>query len=407
MLSPARNLHADSVGQPIWFSQLKLTGFRIHQKFDLSLPSCAPVVLTGPNGAGKTSLLEALSLFGPGRGLRLARNEKLVHDGDQTSSQKSGWHVAVKMFCHEAEYHIGTGCVRKADDRYSKDPRLAPRHLRMNGRHISAAHLARHVRLFWLTPAMTRLFGEGSQRSARRRFIDRITMSFFPDHADHLIFFERARKARQSVLAQSMAAPRRADQWLAALETQMDAHGTAIAHARHQTIEQLNTHMEQLKPEMFPAAKLAMIGDFEEQFKVQGAQAQDTSFYAAALAQRRAFDAAARRATFGPHCADMDLTHLPSGLSALHCSSGEIKALLVSLVLASAQLAVQHSTARAIILLDEIAAHLDETRRFGLFAALANFPAQIWMTGTDRAIFAPLAMDAHFFTIAPGSAHPG
>ena len=375
----------------IWLSQLKLSDFRIHQKLSLTLPSSAPIVLTGANGAGKTSLLEALSLLGPGRGLRMARSEKLM----RASGQRAGWGVAVKMCC-EGEginYHIGTGCAFKEDQ-------LAPRRMRMNGRNISASHLARHIRLFWLTPAMARLFGEKSERAERRRFIDRITMGFAPDHADHLIFFDRARKARQSVLAM----PRPADQWLSALETQMAEHGTALTRARHEVIEQLNQHMEQLKPETFPAAKLSLAGDFENDFE---SDVENISFYRAELEKRRALDMAAGRATFGPHRADMVMTHLPSGLSAQHCSSGEVKALLTALVLAAARLATEHSHARAIILLDEIAAHLDIKRRYGLFAALADFPAQIWMTGTDRDIFAPLRMDAHFFTIAPGSAHPG
>ena len=379
----------------IWLSQLKLSDFRIHQKLSLTLPSSAPIVLTGANGAGKTSLLEALSLLGPGRGLRMARNEKLMRNSDQ----RAGWGVAVKMCC-EGEginYHIGTGCAFKEDQ-------LAPRRMRMNGRNISAAHLARHIRLFWLTPAMARLFGEKSERAERRRFIDRITMGFAPDHADHLIFFDRARKARQSVLAM----PRPADQWLSALETQMAEHGSALTRARQEVIEKLNQHMEQLKPETFPAAKLSLEGDFESDFKNDlESDVENISFYRAELQKRRALDMAAGRATFGPHRADMVMTHLPSGLSAQHCSSGEVKALLTALVLAAARLATEHSNARAIILLDEIAAHLDIKRRYGLFAALADFPAQIWMTGTDRDIFAPLRMDAHFFTIAPGSAHPG
>ena len=383
----------------VWLSQLKLSDFRIHQKLSLTLPSAAPIVLTGANGAGKTSLLEALSLLGPGRGLRMARNEKLMRN----SNQRAGWSVAVKMCCEgeEINHHIGTGCAFKEDQ-------LAPRRMRMNGRNISASHLARHIRLFWLTPAMARLFGEKSERAERRRFIDRITMGFAPDHADHLISFDRARKARQSVLAM----PRPADQWLSALETQMAEHGSALTRARHQVIEQLNQHMEQLKPETFPAAKLSMAGNFESDFESgfpSGFQSdvENISFYRAELEKRRQPDLAAGRATFGPHRADMVMTHLPSGLSAQHCSSGEVKALLTALVLAAARLATEHSSARAIILLDEIAAHLDVKRRYGLFAALADFPAQIWMTGTDRDIFAPLTMGAHFFTIAPSSAHPG
>ncbi len=381
----------DPTTRSSWFSQLKLTDFRIHQRLDLSLPSAAPIVLTGPNGAGKTSLLEALSLLGPGRGLRLARNSKLMRD----SSAPAGWSVAVKLRDDAIDHHIGTGCLFNEDG-------LAPRRMRMNGRHITAGHLARYIRLFWLTPAMTRLFGEKSERAERRRFVDRITMGFFPDHADHLIFFDRARRARQSVLAQA----RRADQWLSALETQMAEHGAALARARDETIKKLNGQIAQIKPETFPAGHLSMVGAFED----QSARADDISlisFYRTALEQNRALDAAAGRATFGPHRADIILTHLPSGLSAQHCSSGEIKALLTALVLAAARLATEHSAARAIILLDEIAAHLDAPRRYGLFAALADFPAQIWMSGTDRDIFAPLSMNAHFFTIAPSSAYPG
>ena len=271
--------------------------------------------------------------------------------------------------------------------------------MRMNGRNISAAHLARHIRLFWLTPAMARLFGEKSERAERRRFIDRITMGFAPDHADHLIFFDRARKARQSVLAM----PRPADQWLSALETQMAEHGTALTRARHQVIEQLNQHMEQLKPETFPAAKLSLEGDFESDFE---SDVENISFYRAELQKRRALDMAAGRATFGPHRADMVMTHLPSGLSAQHCSSGEIKALLTALVLAAARLATEHSNARAIILLDEIAAHLDIKRRYGLFAALADFPAQIWMTGTDRDIFAAIENGCAFLHHRPRLSTP-
>ena len=381
---PPSSIEANS---SVWLSYLRVVDFRIHDELSLSLPSLAPVILTGENGAGKTSLLEAVSLLGPGRGMRAARSNQLK----RKTSQKHLWGVAARLMSSQhIEHKISIAC-KIADS-------SSARHVRMDGRHVSALELSRHLSLFWLTPAMARLFGEGTQRSMRRRFIDRIVMGLVPDHARHLAAFERARRARQAVLDQDS----KGGEWLNALEAQMAEHAMPITTARAAALNRLNQQMRDLAPKAFPDGQINMTGVFERDFLSQDGQ----KLYQEALMQHRARDKKLGRAAIGPHQVEMIFIDNQSGLSVEQSSSGEVKALLTGLILAAAQLSQQERGAYPIILLDEIAAHLDETRRLALFQKLAEWPAQIWMTGTDRDIFSPMKMSAHFFDVQPGKALP-
>ena len=331
-----------------------------------------PVVLTGPNGAGKTAILEALSLLAPGRGLRGAALAEVARaDGP------GGFAVAARLAAGDAPaIELGTGTRAHAPER-----RLA----RINGAAAPVAALAGQVAMAWLTPAMDRLLAESA--GARRRFLDRLVLALHPAHGHHAARYEAAMRERSRLLAEGARAadPR----WLDALEEQMATHGAALAAARLDLLGALAPLLA-ATPAPFPAARLELDD-----------AGCDAPALAEALAQRRGRDAAAGRATLGPHRAELRAWHLPSGQSAQRASTGEQKALLVAVLLAHATLVAQRRSQRPILLLDEVVAHLDPERRAALLARLPRL-GQVWMTGTETAPFAPLAGAASWLRVSGG-----
>ncbi len=343
-------------------SRLILTDFRNHAGLVLA-PSPGFVVLTGENGAGKTNVLEAVSLLAPGRGLRRAALSNM-----QRQDGPGGFGIAATLTAEGGDVEIATGTLAAAPER---------RQLRIQGAAATANTLAEWLTVLWLTPAMDRLFVEPA--AERRRFLDRLTLALSPGHAHHAARYEAAMRARNRLLAAD--APADPD-WLTALETQMAEHGGAIEVARRATVGSLGERLAQQAEGPFARAGIAMEG-----------WSGDEQSLLIALRQNRARDAAAGRALAGPHRADLAVVHLGKGQAAALASTGEQKALLLGIVLAHAEL-VAHRTGHApVLLLDEVAAHLDPVRRAALFERLAG-QGQVWMTGTEPALFAAIGDDA-------------
>jgi DNA replication and repair protein RecF len=350
--------------------RLTLTDFRNYETLRLEAASDA-IVLTGPNGAGKTNLLEAVSLLSPGRGLRGAAFDTMARIGGP-----GRWAIAA-ILDDEGETAVGASWARPASDDESSS-----RQVMVDGvPQRSSGVLAEHVAMLWLTPAMDGLFS--GPVSERRRFFDRLVTAFDPEHAARVSLYEKAMRERNLVLAEGSPDPA----WLGGLEDHMAEAAAAIAAARNSALETLQKSAGQRRNDnRFPWAILKIDGTQEAALKrMPAVQVEDE--YRKILAESRAADGAAGRTLNGPHRSDFQVIHGPKAMPADQCSTGEQKALLTGLLLAQAS-AVREVTGRApILLLDEVAAHLDEARRQGLFEALAGLGSQVWMTGTDRHLF--------------------
>ena len=355
--------------------QVELSDFRSYLDQSVSVGS-GPVVVTGENGAGKTNLLEAVSLLSPGRGLRgVALAEVARSDGP------GHWAVAATIDSGGA-VEIGTGTTASARER---------RQVRVNGAAAPIAALGEWLSILWLTPAMDRLFSEGA--TGRRRFLDRLTLALHPGHASNAARYDAAMRARNRLLADDPAAD---PGWLAALERQMAEHGEALAAARRDTVAALGERLADTPDGPFARARARLDG--------WGADALEdgVSALATELRHRRRQDATAGRATAGPHRSDLAVVHAGKNQPAEMCSTGEQKALLLGLVLAHATQVGERRGRAPVLLLDEVAAHLDAARREALFGRLVEMGAQVWMTGTDRSLFAGLSSLATFVAVSDG-----
>ena len=351
-------------------TRLTLTDFRSHAGLSLSAGPGA-VVITGDNGAGKTNILDAISLLGPGRGLRGAPLSDAAR-----SDGPGGWSVAATLALPDGEVEIGTGTSAGAPDR---------RLVRVNGAAATATTLGDWLALVWLTPAMDRLFADTP--AARRRFLDRLVLALHPGHGREVLRYDAAMRARTRLLTGEAAAD---PQWLAALEAAMAEHGAVLAAARGETVTALADAMATAPDGPFARPLLTLEGDTADDLVGR-------------LAANRAADAAAGRALIGPHRADLLVTHKGKG-EAARGSTGEQKALLIAIILAHAALVADRMGRAPLLLLDEVAAHLDPLRRGALFERLLATGSQVWMTGTDAGLFAGVA--ATRMHIAEGRVSP-
>jgi len=367
-------------------TRLVLTNFRNYRSARLDLDS-GPIVLTGPNGAGKTNLLEAISLLSPGRGLRRARLAEIDRCDATAEAANSGWAVAATVATSRGPVRIGTG--READGGERRVVRVDGEPAR------TQAALAEWLGVLWLTPQMDRLFVEGP--GARRRFLDRLVLGLDPAHATRVAAYEQAMRERVRLLRDGP----NDSAWLSALEEIMAQQGVAVAAARRDAIERLDRVCADAEG-AFPRARLRLIGTLEDWLVAMPALESEEKFKAA-LAGNRGADAAAGGALLGPHRADLAVTYADKGIAAETASTGEQKALLIAIVLAQAALQRASRGEPPLLLLDEVAAHLDETRRAALFKALAALESQTWMTGTDAALFAPLQGRARFLSVVDGA----
>jgi DNA replication and repair protein RecF len=361
-------------------TRLRLTNFRSYISGEL-LVGGAPVVLAGPNGAGKTNVLDAISLLSPGRGLRGAKLAEHTRKGP-VASEETLWAVAATVSRGGTEYEIGTGLTQAS----------ASRQVRLNGVAAgSSADLGDIVQLIWLTPAMDRLFIESA--GGRRRFLDRLVLGFDASHARAATRYETAMRERARLLKYGPRDPA----WLDGLESEMAETGLAIAQARAQTVERLSRALaERGEAGVFPSALLTLTDELHLA-SADGLRAQ--------FAASRMRDAEAGRTLTGPHTTDLYVRHTAKRADARDCSTGEQKALLISIMLADArELSRAREGLAPILLLDEIAAHLDAVRRAALFEEIHALAAQAWMTGTDLSLFDGARAD--IFEVRDGVFHP-
>ena len=366
---------------------LKLTDFRNYARAELKLDA-RPVVLIGDNGSGKTNLLEAVSLLGPGQGLRGRPYSELAR-----KQGAGGFAVAAKVVSRLDEVEIGTGLpVGSIEESKGRTVRIA-------GKDASAGALAEHVQLVWLIPAMDGLFT--GPASERRRFLDRLVLAVDPKMRTPLSRYDRAMRQRNRLF--QLREGSRA--LFEGLEEQMAESGTAIAAARVDAVERLAELIEQMREargeSSFPFAVIALEGSLEEALSRLAATEVEDEFRAR-LDAGREDDRAGCRALEGPHLSDLIVTHGPKNTPASLCSSGEQKALLIGLILAKAELIKALQGPSPLVLLDEVAAHLDQGRREALFGEILRLGAQAWMTGTDRDLFAPMAESAQIFAVNQG-----
>jgi DNA replication and repair protein RecF len=347
-------------------SRLSLTDFRSYADATIA-PEAGFVLLSGENGAGKTNVLEAVSLLTPGRGLRGASLSEMARQAGG-----GGFAVAAKV----GETDIGTGTLATAPER---------RQVRVNGASASVNSLSEWLSVLWLTPAMDRLFSGSA--GDRRRFLDRLALALEPSHAHHSARYEAAMRSRNKLLADE----RWDEPWLASLELAMAEHGTAIAQARARTIAALDERLSEAPDDEFARAQISLEG-------------WEPGDFAAPLKANRSRDAAASRATEGPHRQDLAVAHRAKAMPAARSSTGEKKALLLGLILAHAELVAERRGEPPILLLDEVAAHLDPKRRAALFARLEG-RGQVWMTATEAALFDGISTASRFH-IEPGIIHP-
>ena len=347
---------------------LTLSHFRSHKRSEMVFDG-RPVALVGPNGAGKTNVLEAISLMSPGRGLRRAVAEDLAR-----KPEGLGWKITASVqgiaAAHDLEISAQQGETRS---------------VRIDGKATTQAMLGRILRVLWLVPAMDRLWTEAAE--GRRRFLDRITLSFIPDHAEATLAYERAMRDRNRLLKDQITDAR----WYTVLESQMAEQGAAIIANRHLALARLAAAQTECDS-IFPRADLSLTGpDGAPDQTFSNLPAQDL---ATSLAENRRRDLAAGRTLIGPHRADLTAVYAAKNTPADQCSTGEQKALLISLILANARALAADLGKAPVLLLDEVAAHLDTARRAALYDEICAMGAQAIMTGTEAELFAALGARA-------------
>lgn len=362
-------------------SRLMLTDFRCYERVVLALRP-GPVVFSGPNGAGKTNILEAVSLLSPGRGLRHARAAEMARMGGG-----GGFAVAATIEGSDlvAPLDLGTATAGDGERRIVKRA----------GAMATQSSLARDLSILWLTPTMDRIWTEGA--AGRRRFLDRLVLARLPSHAEAHIAYEKAREERLRLLVNG---PRDAT-WLGAIEERAARAGAAIAIARRGAVAELNAEMAAAETP-FPAAELTLTGEVEGWAEIE--EAALAARLKAALAATRGRDAEAGTQGTGPHRGDMTARHVAKDLPASHCSTGEQKALLIAIVLAQGALVAMAEGRAPILLLDEVAAHIDPGRRQMLYDLISGRGLQAFLTGTERSLFHGLEDRGQFFDVRDGQA---
>jgi DNA replication and repair protein RecF len=366
--------------------RLQLTNFRSYRRAELSVGD-GPIVLTGPNGAGKTNLLEAISFLSPGRGLRRATLEDVANtEGD------GSWAVAAAVDGVLGKVQLGTGIDPPVADavparRHRVDRESVP----------SATAFAEHLRVVWLVPEMDGLFlGPASER---RRFLDRLVLAIDAAHGSRVNALERALRSRNRLLEEINPDSR----WLDAIEHEVAELGIAVAAARVETVRRLMSEIGSSRDPAspFPSASLSLEGWVESELTSTAAiELEDR--YRVSLREARPRDRAAGRTLEGPHLSDLAVVYAGKNIPAARASTGERKALLVGVVLSHARLVAGMHRASPVVLLDDVAAFLDEDRRAALFEALMQLGAQIWMTGVDESAFSALGGRGERLRVSPG-----
>ena len=387
-VSPEATDGRRAVGVGTHISKFSLTDFRNYSSLTLDLEPGA-VVFSGDNGAGKTNILEALSLLTPGRGLRRASYGEIAREGSS-----AGFAVHARLEGAFGDCEIGTGTS-------GQEPGGEPgRRVRINTASKSAEDLLEWLRVVWITPAMDALFT--GPAGDRRRFLDRLVLAIDPGHGQRALQYEKAMRGRNRLLSEDQ----RDRAWFEAIESQMAESGVAIAAARAEIVRLLMAMIEKLPDaNPFPQADLSLSGSIEALIGQEPAVDIEERFRRT-LAVGRDRDRAAGRTLDGPHRSDLLVRHRPKSMPAELCSTGEQKALLVGIILSHARLCGEVSGSVPILLLDEIAAHLDAGRRATLFSILEQLGCQAFMTGTEASLFSSLKGRAQFLTVEHGRITP-
>lgn len=353
-------------------TELTVSHFRSHKLARLSLDG-RPVAIHGPNGAGKTNILEAVSLFSPGRGMRRATAAEMTR-----RPEALGWKLSGVLHAQGRQFEIETWSDRGA-----------ARQVRIDGKAASQIDLGKLARVVWLIPSMDRLWIEGAE--GRRRFLDRIALSFDPSHAEASLTYEKAMRERNRMLKEQV----RDAHWYGALESQMAVSGNRIHLARQNALQHLRDAQDRAET-AFPSADLELV-------QSEGVMPDTVEDLQDALIESRFRDLAAGRTLVGPHRSDLHGVFAAKGIPASDCSTGEQKALLVSLILSNARALAGKVGAPPILLLDEVAAHLDAYRRAALYEEICALGAQAWMTGTGPELFAELGDRAQTLVVTEGN----
>ena len=368
--------------------RLTLTNFRSYHAAQVQLDRAGPVVLTGANGIGKTNLIEAVSLLAPGRGLRRATMEELAFsEGD------GAWAVSA-----EIEGMLGLATLGTGIDPPAGEESVPTRKCRIDRESVgSATAFADHLRVVWLTPAMDPLFN--GPASERRRFLDRLVLAVDAQHSSRVAALERSLRSRNRLLEDSPGD----SHWLDAVEHETAEVAVAVAAGRAETGKRLSAALEASRDTAreFPQAQITLQG-WMEQLLPDHSAVEIEDRYRSLLKDNRARDAAAGRTLDGPHLSDLIVSHASKSIPAADASTGEQKALLIRLVLAHASLIKQMTGFAPLLLLDEVVAHLDPSRRAALYDALSLLGAQVWMTGADPAAFGDIVGRAQVFLVRGG-----
>jgi len=377
-------------------SQLDLTLFRNYPSLRLTLPDANRnlVVLSGENGAGKTNLLEAISYLGPGRGLRGARLTDITHNAGP-----GPWAVSGTLVCDGKNQRIGCAIDYGKGSGGEANKGRARRYVMVDDeRFSSASSLAPYLSVIWLTPRMDRLFQNGA--SERRRFFDQLVTGLFPEHASQISAYEKTMRERLRLLVDGGGHGDEA--WLAAIERRMAEYATALAATRLEALQILKANMKFKKKSLFPVPVIALEGDMEDLVSTLPALEAEEKF-TGLLKKARRVDGYSGRTTKGPHKTDLVAWHPLKSMPAGQCSTGEQKAMLIALIFGAVRSQISARGRAPLLLLDELAAHLDEERRRALFEEISDFGIQTWMTGTDAGLFAPLKGQATFFHVEDGT----
>lgn len=342
---------------PLKVTSLTLSHFRSYKHARIDSDG-GIMALYGPNGAGKTNILEAISLLSPGRGLRRVASGELMRQPEAL-----GWKIGAELHSLSEVHEISTWAENESS-----------RNVEIDGKKAPQVALGRLARVVWLVPVMDRLWLEGA--GERRRFLDRMVMSFHPKHAEATLAYEKAMRERNRLLKDMV----RDSAWYDALEGQMAESGAEIIARRAEVVARLQGAQEGTET-AFPAATL----------KITASDLTTADDLRHAFSAGRARDQAAGRTLNGPHRADLSATYTAKGIEARACSTGEQKALLLSLILANARALRDDFGAPPILLLDEVTAHLDADRRAALFNKLDALKAQAWLTGTGPELFEALS----------------
>ena len=352
--------------------QLTLSHFRSHKHTQVQAEN-SPIAIFGRNGAGKTNIIEAISLLSPGRGLRRASTAELSKSPDNI-----GWKLTAEVISDVNSNLIETSWTNTSS-----------RNVKINGKLARQNDLAKLFRVVWLLPSMYRLWIEGAD--GRRKFLDRLTLSFFPKHADSVLNYDKAMRERNRLLREKITD----SGWYKALERQMAQNGLLIQLNRIATLKKICKAQDK-STTMFPVAELSLS-------QTDNYMLTDEDEFISVLSENRHLDIMAGRTLIGPHRSDMEAIYKEKGISAKDSSTGEQKALLISIILANARALKKELGHPPVMLLDEISAHLDVDRRAALYEEIKALDAQAWMTGTDKKLFSELGHEAQYFNVIENS----